>query len=122
MSTFVKAGLLFVVALALVAADKDQSEPKKVALPKADVRGVVKSVDPLRGKDLVCEIYVEGSKEKDTEHAKASVTLTSKTKVYRWNNGKKVEAKVADVTKGCKVQCAFTGEVLESSPVQATAG
>jgi beta-N-acetylhexosaminidase len=115
-----KAGLLF-VALALVAADKSEPEPKKVAPPKADVRGVVKRVTGLRGKGLVGNLLVEGAKEKDTQYDKASVTLTSETKIYRWKDGKKAEAKFGDVKEGCKVQCVFTGPVAESYPVQAKA-
>lgn len=124
MATFVRAGLMVVVALALVAADKDKSEPepKKVEPPKADVRGQVTKVTPSRAKGVVGSILVEGSKEKDTQHDKASVRLTSTTKFYKWSsNGKKVEAKFGDVTEGSKVQCVFTGPVAESYPVQAVA-
>jgi beta-N-acetylhexosaminidase len=121
MSTSLRAGVLFAAALALVAADKAEPEPKKVAPPKADVRGEVKKVTGLRAKDLVGNVLVEGSKEKDTQHDKASVTLTSKTKIYLWADGKKKDAKFTDVKEGSKVQCVFTGPVAESYPVQARA-
>jgi hypothetical protein len=121
MSMLHKAFPLFVVALALVAADKDEPEPKKVAPPKADVRGVVTKLTGLRAKNLVGNVLVEGAKEKDTQHDKASVTLKSSTKFYKWVGGKKKDAKFADVKEGSKVQCVFDGKVLESYPVQATA-
>jgi hypothetical protein len=121
MSMLPKAVSLFVVALALVAADKTEPEPKKVAPPKADVRGEVTKVVGLRAKDRVGNVLVEGAKEKDTQYDKASVTLSSTTKFYKWVDGKKKDAKFADVKEGCKVQCVFTGPVAESYPVQATA-
>jgi hypothetical protein len=121
MSMLLKAFPLFVAALALMAADKVEPDPKKVAPPRADVRGEVKSVVGLRGKNLVGNVLVEGAKEKDTHYDKASVTLSNATKIYKWVNGKKKDAKFADVTQGCKVQCVFDGKVLESYPVQATA-
>lgn len=122
MSMALKSLALFLFALALVAADEPEPKKKKdVAPPKADVRGEVKSVTFLRAKDLVANILVEGAKEKDTGHDKASVTLTNATKVYAWADGKKVEAKAADLKQGCRVQCVFTGPVAESYPVQARA-
>ena len=121
MKTMLKAALLFVVALALVAAD--EAEPKKkldATPPKADVRGLVTSVNALKGKDLVGKIRVEGKREKDTGYDKALVTLTTATKIYFWD-GEKKEAKFTDLKAGIKVQCTFTGTVLESYPVQARA-
>jgi beta-N-acetylhexosaminidase len=115
------AGVLAVVAVALMAPEDPEPKKKDEPPPKADVRGEVKSVTGLKAKDLVANILVEGAKEKDTQHDKASVTLTNATKVYVWAGGKKREAKLGDVKQGVTVQCTFTGPVLESYPVQARA-
>jgi beta-N-acetylhexosaminidase len=112
---------LLLAALALLAADKSEPEPATKP-PKADIRGKVTAVAALRAQGLVGRISVEGAKEKDTEHDKASVTLTSKTKILKWEGGKKKKATFADIKKGTKVQCVFVGPVLESYPVQAKAG
>jgi beta-N-acetylhexosaminidase len=107
-------------ALALAADDKADVEPAKKAPPKADVRGEITSLTPSRVRGTLGSIRVEGAKEKDTEHDKAVVRLPSTAKFFKWDNGKKVEAKFADLKVGSKVQCVFTGPVAESYPVQAT--
>ena len=107
--------------LALTAADKPDPEPKPVAPPKADIRGKVEKVIAGKAKGIVGSILVEGAKEKDTAYDKAAVTLTSKTKFYKWEDGKKKDAKFSDLKVGTLVQCNFTGPVAESYPVQATA-
>jgi hypothetical protein len=96
-------------------------EPAK-APPKADVRGKVTTLVGLRAKGLVGRIRVEGVKEKDTRYSAAVVTIPSEAKIYLWVDGKKKDAKFADVKRDAKVQCVFTGAVKQSSPVQATAG
>jgi hypothetical protein len=102
------------MACALAADAEPKSKP-----PKADVRGKIETVS-LKG-GMVGRLLIEGTKEKDTQHDKASVRLTKATKVYKWVDGKKKEAKVEDLKKGATVQADFTGPVAESYPVQATA-
>src|SRR5262245_28788488 len=121
MPVHLRASLLVAALAAILIAAEDRAEPEKKAPPKADVRGEVKKVTALRARGLVGNILVEGTKEKDTQHDKASVTLTSDTKFYRWADGKKKDAKFSDLKVGTKVQCVFTGPVAESSPVQAKA-
>jgi hypothetical protein len=112
---------LFVAVLALLGADKAEPEPAKKGPPKADIRGKVTSAVPLRARDLVGRIGVEGVKEKDTQYDKAVVTIPGKAKVLRWLDGKEVPAKFSDLKVGSRVQCVFTGPVRESYPVQASA-
>ena len=116
--------MLLGLSMACLLAADPEPEPKTKP-PKADVRGKIQSsiLNP-RGKVKVGTtgmILVEGTKEKDTQHDKASVRLTKATKVYRWVDGKKKEAKLEDLKKGATVQADFTGPVAESYPVQATA-
>ena len=110
-----------VAIVGLVYADKTEPEPVKKAPPKASIRGKVSSVAALRAKGLVGAISVDGKKETDTEYDRARITLTDKTKFYKWVEGKKKDAKFADIKKDSIVQCVFTGPVAESYPVQARA-
>jgi hypothetical protein len=61
---------------------------------------------------------------KDVKSAldKAIVRVTEKTKLRKMNGNLEEEATFADVKTGCTVSVWFTGPVLESYPVQATAG
>jgi beta-N-acetylhexosaminidase len=119
MSHIWKIALLSVVVF-VVGADKKEPETKAAKPPKADVRGTVKTVTALRAKGGV-SLLIEGKKEKDTGYDKASVSVLAGATVEKWVDGKKVKAKVSDIKVGCKVQCVFSGPVLESLPVQASA-
>jgi beta-N-acetylhexosaminidase len=89
---------------------------------KADVRGQVSSVTAAPGgKDILGRILVEGKKEADTTHDKASVSVTKATKIERVVKGELKPAQFTDLKKGMKVQADFTGPVAESYPVQARA-
>jgi hypothetical protein len=99
--------------VAVVRADSEP-EPKPVAPPKADIRGEVESITGDR-------LRIVGTKEKDTQHDQAVVTVPRTAKVYLWKGGKKVAAKFADIKKSDLVQAIFTGDIRESFPIQATA-
>lgn len=107
------------VVVVLTGADKAEPEPRPVKPPKADVRGTVKSVSALRARGLIGRMLIEGKKEADTGHDKASVTILAGATIEKWVGGKKVKAKFDDIKPGCVVQCVFTGPVAESYPVQA---
>jgi len=111
-------GIALLASLAFVmGADKAEPEPAKP--PKADVRGEVTSVSAVNGRATIGNMLIEGAKEKDTTHDKASVSVERGAKFFKWSGGKKVAAKFEDVKVGCKVQCDFNGPVRESYPVQA---
>jgi beta-N-acetylhexosaminidase len=107
----------FAVVVCLMGADRAEPEPAKP--PKADVRGEVKNVAAVDAKAFIGRMLVEGKKEADTGHDKASVTILRGAKIQKWVGGKAVDAKFEDIKPGCKVQCVFTGPVAESYPVQA---
>ncbi len=99
---------LFAAAAFVTGADKADPEPPKTAPPKADIRGVVKLVAPLKSKAYLGRVTIEGKKEDDTKRDKAAVMVAAAAKVYKWVGGKKVEARFEDIKPGCKVQCDFT--------------
>lgn len=111
---------MLLVAVALLGADKKEppAEPATKAPPKASIRGTIKSVSAVRRKGAVGVLSIDGKKEKDTQYDKATVTLVTGVKIYKWEDGKKKAAKFEDLKVGCVVQCDFSGPVRESYPVQ----
>jgi hypothetical protein len=91
-----------------------------VDLSRADIRGTVTSVTPSETLNLG-SVLIEGAKEKDTSVDKARITVTSRTRIYRLENGKPVKAGFDALAVGERAQALFSGPVLESYPVQATA-
>ncbi len=64
---------------------------------------------------------MEGEKETDTEFDKASVSVMKKTKITSIISGGQEKLEFKDLTLGDRVEVVFTGPVMESYPVQATA-
>jgi hypothetical protein len=96
------------------------------AKDKVDVRGTITRVTPVdeagQKAGRLGVILVEGVKDATTEHDKASVRVTNKTRIEKLAGKERKPAKFADLKKGVRVQARFTGPVAESYPVQATAG
>jgi Protein of unknown function (DUF3221) len=89
---------------------------------RADVRGVITNISQIEGeKKILGRILIEGAKEKDTEVDKANVTVTSQTKLFKEQDGERKLVAFDDLKKGQHVEARFTGPVMESYPVQATA-
>jgi hypothetical protein len=111
------------VALAVLASTLHLTAAGDAA--KVDIRGsITKSVaasDDAKKKGLVGIIMVEGEKTKDTGYDKASVKITDKTSIKKMVGKDRQGAKFEDLKVGAKVAAIFTGPVLQSYPVQATA-
>jgi beta-N-acetylhexosaminidase len=92
---------------------------------KADIRGSVTKITPAnddaKKRGLMGVVMVEGTKEKDTAYDKASIKITDKTTLKKVVGKERKDAKFEDLKQGCKVAATFTGPVLQSYPVQATA-
>lgn len=91
----------------------------------ADIRGYISSIwvisaDPPLGGNLG-SVLIEGEAEDDTSVDKASVTVTRETRIYGETGGSRSEMKFEDLAVGQSVEAVFTGLVMESYPVQATA-
>jgi beta-N-acetylhexosaminidase len=74
--------------------------------------------DEARARGRLGSILVEGVKDETTNHDRAFVHVTDKTRIEK-RDGK--PAKFEDLKKGARVQALFTGPVAKSYPVQATA-
>lgn len=92
----------------------------------ADIRGYISSTwgisaDPPPGGNLG-SIMVDGELEPDTTVDRASVTVKEETRIYLEADGRRSEVEFNDLSVGQRVEVVFTGPVMESYPVQATAG
>lgn len=90
-----------------------------------DIRGTVTEimVYPPTGRGepgtAVGGILVEGESGPDTAYDRAWVTVDSETRIYRQPGGER--AYFNDLQRGTRVEVTFSGPVMESYPVQATA-
>jgi hypothetical protein len=89
---------------------------------KGDIRGNITNITKnTEDKNIIGSILMEGNLERDTKYDKASVTITRQTHIFEYNNKKFIKADFESFKIGQKVQALFTGQVLESYPVQVKA-
>lgn len=79
-----------------------------------DIEGTVSS---MNGEGFL----VEEDPHQESGSSKAKVTVTSATRVFYQEGSAQTRAGVDDISVGDQVRVWFTGPVLESYPVQATA-
>lgn len=91
----------------------------------ADIRGNIVSIHradtKTKEKGIIGTILIEGVIEKDTKFDKASVTIRDKTRIFEQKGQNRRLVTFGYLKVGQKVQARFTGPVMESYPVQATA-
>ena len=95
-----------------------------VSVGSIDIRGTVirlNRIEDLRRKKIRGGAQIEGTQDADTRYNKASVGITDETEFFRIVDGERKTASFADLKPGQRVEAKFTGPVLESYPVQATA-
>lgn len=114
------------LSLALVACGGDSDDGAALdTSPIAggiDIRGKIVAVTtPVPG---VSEgvIVIEGDVEPDTRYNRAAVRIKETTPVRRRLGTETVEATIADLQVGTRVEITFAGVVAELDPVQAGAG
>ena len=89
---------------------------------KADIRGnIVNIAKNTEDKNIIGSILIEGNLERDTKYDKASVTIARQTHIFEYSNKKFIKADFTSFKIGQRVQVLFTGQVLESYPVQVQA-
>ncbi|MBI2864802.1 MAG: DUF3221 domain-containing protein [Chloroflexi bacterium] len=75
-----------------------------------------------QGSRSIATILVEANKDGGAAKIdKASITITTDTKIYDQRGGERKTADISAIMVGERVQVWFTGPVKESYPVQATA-
>jgi Protein of unknown function (DUF3221) len=82
------------------------------------IRGTITSVNTLSGRGV---ILVEERPQDQAGSNKASVTLTTATRIYRGRVSASTKASFSDLRVGQVVEVWFNGPVLTSYPIQATA-
>src|SRR5262245_18936386 len=90
----------------------------------ADIRGTVTRLSRAGGegqKRIIGKVLIEGRKETDTHVDKAYVSVTSETRFFISHYKERKSASFNDLKEGQLVEANFTGPVMESYPVQATA-
>ena len=94
---------------------------------QVDIRGTILNINPAQvNSNILGTIYVEGPLNEDTFYDKASIKITSSTLIYQVDNqlssnDQFVQIPFSELQTGMMVEVTFTGPVLESYPVQATA-
>ena len=94
---------------------------------QVDIRGTILNINPAQvNSNILGTIYVEGPLYEDTFYDKASIKIISSTLIYQVGNqlpsdNQFVQIPFSELQTGMMVEVTFTGPVLESYPVQATA-
>jgi hypothetical protein len=85
------------------------------------IRGEIRALIPATGGSDLGFARIEGRRQEDVQYDKADVTITRATTISRRIGGQ-VEALPFDSLRvGMTVEATFTGPVMESYPVRATA-
>ena len=97
--------------------------PAAAAAP-ADIRGKITSINRANAEsdEVIGTLMIEGVKEADTGVDKASVRVTKETRIIDRRGKERGTVAFDDLKTGQKVEARFLGPVMESYPVQATAG
>jgi hypothetical protein len=82
------------------------------------IRGTITSVSPLVGQGV---ILVEERPQDQAGSNKASVTINAATRIYRGRVSASTKGSFGDLRNGQVVEVWFSGPVLTSYPIQATA-
>jgi len=90
-----------------------------------DIRGNITSIHRAdtqsQEKGIMGSILIEGAIEEDTGFEKASVTITEETRIFEGEGQERRTVTFEALQVGQRVEARFTGPVMESYPVQATA-
>ncbi len=83
------------------------------------IRGDIVDIQAADGTGT--SVRIEGEIEPDTAYDAAVVSITEQTKIYRQTGSERREVTADELASGQRVEAVFTGPVMESYPVQATA-
>ena len=91
--------------------------------PDYDIQGNISDVQPADGqpKDVLGRIRIEGEKVAGNQVDKAVVTVSTATRIWEKTGDGYVPAAWENLKFGATVTAKFTGPVMESYPVQASA-
>ncbi len=90
-----------------------------IDIMNAAIRGNITDIRQANG--TIDTVRIEGALEDDTQYDRAVVTITEQTRILKQEGQERVPATAEELKVGQRVEADFTGPVLESYPVQATA-
>lgn len=85
------------------------------------IRGEIRALIPASGAGDLGFARIEGSRQEDVAYDKADVTITRTTTITRRRGGEVESITFDSLRVGMIVEATFTGPVMESYPVRATA-
>lgn len=118
-SVVLVAAFLCVVLPASVSA---QSETKREAGIEGRVTQVATATVNSPNRSLIATVLIEDESRKGTAYDKASVSVTTATRLFREADGLQRAATFADLRVGARVRATFSGPALMSYPVRVAAG
>lgn len=95
--------------------------PGSVFDSSPSIRGEIRAMIPASGGNDLAFARIEGKREEDTQYDKADVTITKSTTIFRRRAGQQERLSFDSLHTGMTVEATFTGPVMESYPVRATA-
>ncbi len=111
--------LLILIAALLAGCAAKPATPS----PDYDIKGNISDVQPAGGQleDVLGRIRIEGEKIAGNRYDKAVVAVSTSTRIWEKKGDEYVSAAWEDLQFGATVTAKFTGPVMESYPVQASA-
>lgn len=85
---------------------------------RVDIRGTITNIVVNNANEGT--IFVDGQIEYDTTYDRASVRINKNATITKGNNNEKIN--ITQLRVGDRVEVKFDGPILESYPVQTTAG
>lgn len=105
---------------------QDGAETHAQSEDHMDIRGKITNIRRASAEGgnekMLGTILIEGVKEADTNFDKARLRVTNETRIFDHRGKERKQASFDDLKKGQKVEARFNGPVMESYPVQTTAG
>lgn len=108
---------LTLLPLALIAA----CGPGSLFESSPSIRGEIHAMIPGSGGNDLGYARIVGTREEDTQYDRADVTIDRSTVIVRTRAGSREALAFDSLRTGMKVEATFTGPVMESYPVRATA-
>lgn len=85
------------------------------------IRGEIRAMIPGSGGDDLGFARIVGKRDADTQYDRADVTVNRATSIFRRRGGLHEALTFDSLIAGMMVEVTFTGPVMESYPVRATA-
>lgn len=85
------------------------------------IRGKIRAMIPSTSGSDLGFARIEGQRGDDVQYDKADVTITRTTTISRMRGGRQEKLAFDSLRVGMTVEATFTGPVMESYPVRATA-